>query len=200
MKILVIGATGTIGREVVKRLAEEYDVLLGSRTTAGLAIDITSPASIRAYFEATGPVDGVVCAAGDARFGPMDSMTDEDYEVGLRSHADGPSERHADRHRVHSGRRLDHTHERHQGPGPDRRHDIDQPGECRHRGLRPRCRPGAAARHPHQRRFPARGRSRRSRASAWTRPGACPRRASRSATWRASRERYGNGHRRGLAP
>ena len=85
MKILVIGATGTIGREVVKRLAEEYDVLLGSRTTAGLAIDITSPASIRAYFEATGPVDGVVCAAGDARFGPMDSMTDEDYEVGLRT-------------------------------------------------------------------------------------------------------------------
>ena len=84
MKILVIGATGTIGREVVKRLAEEYDVLLGSRTTAGLAIDITSPASIRAYFEAAGSVDGVVCAIGDARFGPIHGVTD-DHEIGLRS-------------------------------------------------------------------------------------------------------------------
>jgi len=85
MKILVIGATGTIGREVVKRLAEEYDVLLGSRTTAGLAIDITSPASIRAYFEAAGSVDGVVCAIGDARFGPIHGVTDDDHEIGLRS-------------------------------------------------------------------------------------------------------------------
>ncbi len=59
-------------------------MLLGSRTTAGLAIDITSPASIRAYFEAVGSVDGVVCAVGAARFGPMDRVTDDD-ESGLRS-------------------------------------------------------------------------------------------------------------------
>jgi NAD(P)-dependent dehydrogenase (short-subunit alcohol dehydrogenase family) len=85
MKVLVIGATGTIGREVVKRLGQRFDVLLGGRTTPGLAIDITAPESITAFFEATGPVDAIVCAAGDARFGPMEAMTADDYGIGILS-------------------------------------------------------------------------------------------------------------------
>ncbi len=85
MKVLVVGATGTIGREVVTRLGHRYDVLLGGRTTPGLAIDITAPESIGAFFEATGQVDAIVCAAGDARFSPMEAMTIDDYGVGILS-------------------------------------------------------------------------------------------------------------------
>jgi NAD(P)-dependent dehydrogenase (short-subunit alcohol dehydrogenase family) len=85
MRVIVIGATGTIGKEVVKRLRNRHEILGASRTSADLAVDITSPDSIRHLLETIGPIDALVCVAGDARFEPMDAMTDGDYGVGLAS-------------------------------------------------------------------------------------------------------------------
>lgn len=85
MRAIVIGATGTIGREIVKELAPRHEILRAGRTTADLPVDITSADSIHALFEAAGPIDAVVCAAGDARFDPMDALTDADYRLGLTS-------------------------------------------------------------------------------------------------------------------
>ena len=85
MKVIVVGGTGTIGREVVRALAERHEVVSACRTTAAECVDIESAESIRAMFLSIGPVDAVVCAAGDARFGPMDSLTQADYEVALGS-------------------------------------------------------------------------------------------------------------------
>ena len=36
-------------------------------------------------FETTGRVDALICAAGLARFGPMTSLTDADFALGLHS-------------------------------------------------------------------------------------------------------------------
>lgn len=84
MKILVIGATGEIGRAVVKELASRHEVVEASRSHAQHRVDLADAASIQNLFETAGTVDAVVCAAGDAHFGPLGTMTMEQFQVGIR--------------------------------------------------------------------------------------------------------------------
>jgi NAD(P)-dependent dehydrogenase (short-subunit alcohol dehydrogenase family) len=83
MRVLVIGATGTIGRAVVEVLATRHEVIVASRSRAGLKVDLTRSDSIRVMFRATGPVDAVVCAAGEARFAPLAKLSDDDFRFSL---------------------------------------------------------------------------------------------------------------------
>ena len=85
MKIIVIGATGTIGSEVVKALAaNKHDVIAASRK-GDFKVDIVEPSSVRALFATIGRADAVVCCAGSAAFKPFPELTDADYALGLRS-------------------------------------------------------------------------------------------------------------------
>jgi nucleoside-diphosphate-sugar epimerase len=66
MKIIVVGATGTIGAEVVKALsARQHDVISASRKGA-VKVAIEDGASISAMFDQIPGVDAVVCCAGNA--------------------------------------------------------------------------------------------------------------------------------------
>ena len=85
MKVLVIGATGTIGKAIVQALSGRHDVIEASRRSTPLTVDIGEKASIAALFRATGRVDAVVCAAGVARFRPLVNLTDEDFDLSIRS-------------------------------------------------------------------------------------------------------------------
>ena len=83
MRILVIGATGTIGRAIVEALASRHEVISASHHSAPLTVDLGQPDSIRALYQAAGPLDAVVCAAGQARFAPLDSLSDDDFQFSL---------------------------------------------------------------------------------------------------------------------
>src|SRR5215213_598565 len=83
MRILVIGATGTIGREVVKALSSEHEVISASRTGSEVSVDITKPSSIQAMYASAGKVDAVISAAGSGAWKPLDQLTDEDFAVSL---------------------------------------------------------------------------------------------------------------------
>lgn len=82
-KIVVVGATGTIGRAVVEELAKRHDVLHAGRSSAPYKVDLTDAESMKRLFDQIGPVDAVVCAAGNAHFGPLASMTAEQFKIGL---------------------------------------------------------------------------------------------------------------------
>ena len=84
MRILVIGATGTIGRAAVEALTPRQEIIAASHSRSALKIDLTSPDSIRAALDAAAPVDAVVCAAGQARFNPLVKLTDEDFAFCLQ--------------------------------------------------------------------------------------------------------------------
>ncbi len=84
MRIIVIGATGTIGRGVAKLLASnDHEVIEVGFRTGAFHVDIASKASINKLFQDVGCFDAVVCAAGLAKFGGLDELTDDDYTLAL---------------------------------------------------------------------------------------------------------------------
>ena len=82
MKIIVVGASGTIGKAVADALALRHQVLRASRNGSP-KVDIGQAASIGAMYRNSGRIDAVVCCAGDARFGPLGKLTDEDFAYSL---------------------------------------------------------------------------------------------------------------------
>ncbi len=84
MKIVVIGATGTIGTAVADALAPRHEVVRASRR-GPVKADIEDPASLARLFEAVKDVDAVVCCAGTAAFKPLDQLAEADFQLGLRS-------------------------------------------------------------------------------------------------------------------
>ena len=85
MKILIIGGTGTIGKKVSNHLSKKHDVLIAGRTSGDVSVDIADRQSIEAMFASVGRVDAVVCIAGEAKWAAFDSMTEEDFYIGLKS-------------------------------------------------------------------------------------------------------------------
>ncbi|HTA38118.1 MAG TPA: NAD-dependent epimerase/dehydratase family protein, partial [Candidatus Acidoferrales bacterium] len=69
MKILIVGASGTIGAAVAAELKQRNDIVTAGRKSGDYAVDTTDLASVRALFENVGPVDAVVSTAGNVHFG-----------------------------------------------------------------------------------------------------------------------------------
>jgi NAD(P)-dependent dehydrogenase (short-subunit alcohol dehydrogenase family) len=85
MRIILIGGSGTIGREVARALQADHDVVTASRSSGMLPVDIADPESIEALFRAAGAFDALVSAAGSARFGALDELGDDDYLFSLKN-------------------------------------------------------------------------------------------------------------------
>lgn len=83
MRILVIGATGTIGKAVVAALAGRHEVVSASRHKAHEQVDIAEPGSLRALFDRVGRVDAIVSAAGNAAWKPLGELSDDDFAFSL---------------------------------------------------------------------------------------------------------------------
>jgi NAD(P)-dependent dehydrogenase (short-subunit alcohol dehydrogenase family) len=83
MRILVIGANGTIGREIAKALSGEHEVIGASRGNADVSVDIREVESIQAMYRTVGRVDAVVSAAGSGAWKPLAELTDEDFRITL---------------------------------------------------------------------------------------------------------------------
>jgi NAD(P)-dependent dehydrogenase (short-subunit alcohol dehydrogenase family) len=82
MKIVVIGASGTIGRAVSAALAERHGVVPASRR-GQVRVDVADPASIEALFDAVPDVDAVVCCAASGALTPLASRDDDEFLTGL---------------------------------------------------------------------------------------------------------------------
>jgi len=84
MKVVVIGASGTIGQAVVTALGERHEVIRASRS-GEVKVDLSDPKSIRTMYDIVTNIDAIVCAAGTAAFGPLDQLADDDFAFGLEN-------------------------------------------------------------------------------------------------------------------
>ncbi len=85
MKILIIGASGTIGSQVVKALETAHEVIKANYSSGDVQIDITNAASINSVFESIGKVDAIVCATGNIAFNSFSELSREEWDVGINS-------------------------------------------------------------------------------------------------------------------
>lgn len=85
MKILVIGATGTIGKAVVEQMADGNDIIQAGYNDGDVQVDLGNAESIRAMFEQIGQVDAVISTAGLANFAPFDALQEADYQLALNN-------------------------------------------------------------------------------------------------------------------
>lgn len=83
-KILLIGASGTIGQAVLANLGARHDVITVGRSSGMHRADFSQPGSVAQLFEAVGQVDAIVSTAGNLHFGPLSEMTAAQFNLGLQ--------------------------------------------------------------------------------------------------------------------
>jgi len=84
MRILLVGATGTLGRSVRDVLLERgHEIVTASRGGSDVSVDITDTESIRAMYEKVGEVDAVASAAGGVPWLPFGELSHQDVLDGV---------------------------------------------------------------------------------------------------------------------
>ncbi len=85
MKIVIVGASGTIGSAVSDLLAKDHQVIRVGHSQGDARVDMRDPASIRGLFAKLGQFDALVVASGSAAFNALTEMTDEEWQLGIQS-------------------------------------------------------------------------------------------------------------------
>jgi len=85
MKIIIVGATGTIGKKVVNALGNDHQIIRAASKSGDIHVDITSPESIEKFFKEIGSFDALISTTGEGHFASLDKMTDKDFRKGINS-------------------------------------------------------------------------------------------------------------------
>lgn len=85
MKIVIIGATGTIGKAVVNELKPRHEIVQVGFQSGDANVDITSNQSIENLYKQIGAIDAMIMTTGNAHFGKLIEMTENEFNVGMKS-------------------------------------------------------------------------------------------------------------------
>lgn len=84
MKIIVVGATGTIGKAVVAALSGDHEIVKVGSKSGDAQVDIKDSGSIRKLFEKVGKFDALISTVGKVHFGEFAKLTEQEVEIGLK--------------------------------------------------------------------------------------------------------------------
>jgi len=84
MRIIIVGASGRIGKEVDKALSDRHEIIRVGAHSGDVQTDYTDAASVRSMFEEIGEFDSLISVAGgDSTFKGYEDLDDADYEYGF---------------------------------------------------------------------------------------------------------------------
>ena len=83
MKIIIVGASGTMGKHLTSVFEKEHEVIKADRNGQDIKVDITSPESIESMYEQVGEFDAVICTAGPTYVGPWKTLSDKQFRQGV---------------------------------------------------------------------------------------------------------------------
>lgn len=83
MRVLVIGATGVIGKAVADAAAGTGHEVLRASRNSDVKVDISSEKSIESMYAGIGKLDAVICCAGGGAFRSLLDLTNEEIRFTL---------------------------------------------------------------------------------------------------------------------
>ena len=83
MRVLIIGASGALGQAAVNALKGRHEIITAGRSSGDVKVDLLDRQSIVRMYKDAGKLDAVVACTGHAHFGPLATMTDEQFMHGL---------------------------------------------------------------------------------------------------------------------
>lgn len=83
MKIIIVGASGTMGKHLTAAFSKEHEVITAATEGCDIPVDITSTESIENMFKTAGPFDALISTAGPTFVGPWKKLTDKEFRQGV---------------------------------------------------------------------------------------------------------------------
>ena len=83
MKIVIVGATGTMGKHLSSAFEKEHEVIKAASKGGDIQVDITSVGSIENLYRQAGTFDALISTAGPTYVGPWKKMTDKEFRKGI---------------------------------------------------------------------------------------------------------------------
>ncbi len=83
MKIIIVGASGTMGKHLTGAFEKEHEVITAASEGCAVQVDITSPESIENMYRQVGAFDALISTAGPTFVGPWKKLTDKEFRQGI---------------------------------------------------------------------------------------------------------------------
>ena len=83
MKIIIVGASGTMGKHLTTAFKKDHDIITAASKGCDVPVDITSPDSIENMYRQVGAFDALISTAGPTYVGPWKSLTNTEFRQGV---------------------------------------------------------------------------------------------------------------------
>jgi len=83
MKIILVGASGTMGTYLSAAFEKNHTIIRADRKGKDVQVDITSPESIENMYRQVGAFDALICTAGPTWVGPWKQLNNNSFRTGI---------------------------------------------------------------------------------------------------------------------
>ena len=84
MRILFVGAQGTVGKRILEQISPGHEIITAGRNSGDIRVDITSREAIEAMFKKVSSVDALICTAASGAMDDFETLTAETLYDNMR--------------------------------------------------------------------------------------------------------------------